>query len=326
MVCIGGIGYCDDLIPFEPVDGVGYLNYPLSPETWEDQIFSFVRRDLYQLVRYAAAKVACKTADWGYGHMAPLGLGDMSEADGATPGTSLGSLRHPAGTHEDGRDIDTGYFQLYATDHLLRPVGDHHHGTTDVYHLVTEPFAMDLWRSAYFIACLAEHPGLRVVGVDGRIGVRMEPALDELVTEGWISPELRASIPLAYEVEDTGQYWFLHHHHHMHISMEPDFTDVAGGRPVAAAVRLTGCAPNPFNPSTKISYELLADRTVVLDVFDAHGRRVRTLLGGVAQSSGSHDVTWDGRGDDGRRLASGVYIYRLQAGREAVRGRVVLVK
>jgi hypothetical protein len=205
-------------------------------------------------------------------------------------------------------------------------VGDHHEGTADVYHLVSEPYALDLWRSAYFIACLAEHPGLRVVGVDGRIGVRMEPALDELVTEGWISPELRASIPLAYEVVDTGQYWFLHHHHHMHISMEPEFTDVAGGRPVAAAVRLTGCAPNPFNPSTTISYELLADRMVALDVFDAQGRRVRTLLDGAARAAGPHSAEWDGRDDGGVRLASGVYVFRLRAGDEAVRGRVVLVK
>ena len=171
------------------------------------------------LIKYAAAKVACKTADWGYGTSAPLGLGDMSEADGSTPGTNIGSLRHPPGTHENGNDIDTAYYQLFSPDNLLRPVGDSYIGTVDQYHIIDDPYALDLWRTALFIAYMSEHPELRVIGVDGQIGLLLEPVLSELVILGWVDQALYESIPLAYEVTNQGHGWYRFHHTHMHISM-----------------------------------------------------------------------------------------------------------
>jgi hypothetical protein len=176
-----------------------------------------------QLVQYATAKVACKTAYWEYGNMEPLALGDMSEADGSTPALlSLGMYYHPPGTHEDGRDIDTAYYQVFSDDNRLRPICVHYDS-----HCVDTPYALDVWRTALYIAYLAEHPLMRVVGVDGQVGVILEDALDALVNAGWISGELRNSIPLAYEVEDTGRGWFRYHHHHNHISMNYVYDAVA---------------------------------------------------------------------------------------------------
>jgi hypothetical protein len=209
------------LVLFEPAIGVGYLDFPSPPETEQSQYFSYIRRDLMLLVKYATAKTACKTACWDYGNLAPLGLGDMSEADGSTPGTSFGYLRHPVGTHEDGRDIDTAYYQLFSTDNRLRPVGEHYVGYFEAYHLTGPPYALDTWRTALYIAYLSEHPRIRVIGVDGQIGPVLEEALDALVEAGWLDAGLRESIPLAYEVEDTGLGWYYFHHHHMHISMNP---------------------------------------------------------------------------------------------------------
>jgi hypothetical protein len=219
LYCMGDAEYCSELVPFEPTTGPGYLDYPSSPETDENRYFSYLRRDLMLLVKYATAKIACKTADWDYGNFAPLGLDDMSEADGSTPGTSFGFLRHPLGTHDGGRDIDTGYYQLYAADNLFRAVGVHYDGYFEALHLVEPAYALDVWRTALFIAYLSEHPRVRVIGVDGQIGLVLEDAFDELVELGWIDPDLRESIPLAYEVEDTGLGWYYFHHTHMHISM-----------------------------------------------------------------------------------------------------------
>ena len=70
--------------------------------------------------------------------------------------------------------------------------------------------------------------------------------------------------------------------------------------------------PNPFNPSTTIMYALPGEGRVVLEVFDITGRRLRTLVDGV-RVSGRHREVWDGCDDRGRQVASGVYIYRLQA-------------
>jgi hypothetical protein len=230
LYCVGSAEYCSELVPFVPESGPGYLNYPINGETEEDQYRSYATRDLVQLVKYAAAKVDCKAADWTYGTLEPLGLGDMSEADGSIPGTSIGYPGHPPGTHEYGLDIDTAYFQVYSGDNLLRQVGYHYEGYDDAFHLTEPPYALDAWRTALFIAYLSEHPRLRVVGVDGKVGPILEDAFDHLALEGWITWDLRDSIPLAYEEEDTGLGWFLHHHHHLHASTNPLYDIVSSAK------------------------------------------------------------------------------------------------
>jgi len=222
LLCAGSASHCSELVSFDPREGPGWLDYPLNGETWSDQWRSYLRRDLRQVLMYATAKVACMTADWGYWPLSPLGLGDMSEADGSIPGTSTGYPGHPAGSHEHGLDADAAYYQLFAPDNLLRVIGVHHDALyVDQGHLVEPPYALDVWRTALFLACLSEHPRVRVIGVDGQAGLLLEEALDDLVFLGWLDSDQRESIPLAYEVEDTGGGWFLYHHHHLHVSLNP---------------------------------------------------------------------------------------------------------
>ncbi len=71
--------------------------------------------------------------------------------------------------------------------------------------------------------------------------------------------------------------------------------------------------PNPFNPETTIQYRVAEASRVTLKIYDLLGREVRTLLDDV-RPVGTHSLSWDGRDDRGRLLASGVYIYRLRAG------------
>lgn len=78
---------------------------------------------------------------------------------------------------------------------------------------------------------------------------------------------------------------------------------------------LFGNFPNPFNPSTTIRYRL--DHTglkpTTLAIYDALGQKIRTLVN-ESQSSGLYEVRWDGRDDQGRAAASGVYMYLLKSG------------
>lgn len=86
-------------------------------------------------------------------------------------------------------------------------------------------------------------------------------------------------------------------------------TSSASLPPVAAA--LLGNAPNPFNPSTHISYVLPAGgATITLTVHDLAGRLVRTLVSGT-RTEGRQVAAWDGCFADGRPAPGGVYLYRL---------------
>ena len=94
------------------------------------------------------------------------------------------------------------------------------------------------------------------------------------------------------------------------------FAHAPGVSPVGegprAAALLHPNYPNPSNPTTTFSFELAyADRAELM-IIDARGRLVRTLIQGELPA-GHHQVVWDGRNEEGRPVASGVYYYRLRA-------------
>ncbi len=251
LECTGGATYCAELVPFEPVQGPGYDNYPINGETSTNQYRSYLRRDTMMLIQYATAKVACKTAGWTSGDNWPLGLGDMSESDGSIPGTSVGSPGHPSGTHTNGFDIDLAYYQTGQSDNHLRPICDHYENGQDVYHCTSAPTSLDAWRSALFIGYLAEHPSLRVIGVDGQAGGPITAALNQLCTDGWIDAAACQNVSLAYEVTNQGYGWFQFHHHHMHVSMSQPSYKSALHTPAplgAMPCHVPGCQPMVTHP------------------------------------------------------------------------------
>ena len=74
--------------------------------------------------------------------------------------------------------------------------------------------------------------------------------------------------------------------------------------------------PNPFNPETTIRYQLPEAGEVTLEVYNMLGQVVRTLVEREFQSAGRYLYKWDAADDNGRSLSSGVYFYRITAGRE----------
>jgi hypothetical protein len=84
-------------------------------------------------------------------------------------------------------------------------------------------------------------------------------------------------------------------------------------------------APNPFSESTRITFTLSQRSHVTVGVYDIMGRRVKTLLDRPL-SGGSHEVRWDGRGDDGHKMSSGVYLYRLETGTFQEVRRMTLIR
>ncbi|MBN2171338.1 MAG: immune inhibitor A [Candidatus Krumholzibacteriota bacterium] len=101
-------------------------------------------------------------------------------------------------------------------------------------------------------------------------------------------------------------------------------TTPAGPAPPAAAPAVAAF-PNPFNPKTTLRFTLTEAGEASLAVFDVHGRRCCRLVAGTLPA-GEHAVDWDGRDDAGRRLASGVYLVRLESGGACAAARLVLLK
>jgi len=95
--------------------------------------------------------------------------------------------------------------------------------------------------------------------------------------------------------------------------------------PDATAVALSPNYPNPFGPSTTVSFLLPEPSHVSLRVYDVSGRLVRELAD-TRIEAGSHVRTWDGRDDDGRAVAAGVYFFRLGVGSRTETRRTVLVR
>jgi len=88
---------------------------------------------------------------------------------------------------------------------------------------------------------------------------------------------------------------------------------------------LRPAAPNPFNPATRLAYDLPAQADVHLAVYNALGQTVRVLVNGT-QAAGTHEITWDGRDAQGRAAASGAYVILLRAGEQTRQQRVVLAR
>jgi len=94
-----------------------------------------------------------------------------------------------------------------------------------------------------------------------------------------------------------------------------------GGSSLAASV-----SPNPFNPEGTLSFVTKRPGAMRARLFDMNGRLVRTLADQSSAAAGYHDIRIDGRGENGARLASGVYFFRLETADGQTVGRISILK
>jgi hypothetical protein len=99
----------------------------------------------------------------------------------------------------------------------------------------------------------------------------------------------------------------------------------APGDVAAALTPRLDAYPNPFNPMTRLAFELPRDGRAVVRIHDLTGRVVRTLVDGQREA-GRHEVTWQGRDDQGQPLASGVYLAQLRTDQGTESHKLVLAK
>jgi len=100
-------------------------------------------------------------------------------------------------------------------------------------------------------------------------------------------------------------------------------SDTRDEAPQVIRLALSPSAPNPSRGETRIGFALPHDGAVSVEIFDATGRLVRSLLD-EEMSAGEHAVVWDGRDGRGESAASGIYFYRLTTPEGTLRRSMVL--
>ncbi len=175
------------------------------------------------------------------------------------------------------------------------------------------------------IGCLDEGPDGRIFAASGGRGIYM--STDEglswqmLRTDGLFN---RYFISLA--VDDDGYVYVGTAGAGVFRSTHPVVTGMpANKNGNDAGYELHQNYPNPFNSSTMITYQLSMNAKARITICNLLGQEVRTLMN-ARQKAGQHKVVWDGRDNSGRTVASGVYLYRLEVGRQVKTRKLVLLK
>lgn len=156
---------------------------------------------------------------------------------------------------------------------------------------------------------------LIVVGVDGPDASKFDRTGDSFT---WDTSEGAPPVVVRFELEpedksNSNVRFFIRITDRCDQTVDVDpIMDLGGSERIGDFV-LHPAFPNPFNPQTQIRFDLPEASNVSLVVYDLMGREVATLVSGH-MDEGTHEVTWDSRTSSGEQVASGVYMYRIDAG------------
>jgi hypothetical protein len=96
-------------------------------------------------------------------------------------------------------------------------------------------------------------------------------------------------------------------------------------RPAPEEYSLSDAYPNPFNPTTTLSFSVPTEGVVSLNIYDMTGRMVSTLVDGNLEQ-GYHSITWNGKDSNGHAVSSGMYIYSLNGEGVSITKKMVMMK
>jgi len=102
-------------------------------------------------------------------------------------------------------------------------------------------------------------------------------------------------------------------------------TPVTDGSIPALMTELTGNYPNPFNPETTIAFSVAEPNNVSIDIYNLKGQKVRSLVNDRFDT-GHHSIVWNGADDNGRKVSSGIYFYRMKSGTYTSSKKMILMK
>lgn len=183
---------------------------------------------------------------------------------------------------------------------------------------------------------------LRVIAAGGQSADTSNAFFTLYETPAWLTAETASGALAVDEYVDAdldfdtsglgpGDYtaWLVWDHGpvvpHTVIPVQLTVASAVSMAPVQSAFVLRGARPNPFNPRTRIAFELPGTAVTTIDVLDVRGRRVRRLFLGTL-GAGAHEQVWDGRDDRGQAVGAGVYLVRVRAGAHTGTTKILLAK
>jgi len=88
---------------------------------------------------------------------------------------------------------------------------------------------------------------------------------------------------------------------------------------------LLSAYPNPFNPSTTISFDLIKSESVSINIYNIKGQLIKSLANKV-YDKGNHSIVWDGKDNNNINCGTGVYFYKMKTGRTTQTKKMMIIK
>ena len=118
----------------------------------------------------------------------------------------------------------------------------------------------------------------------------------------------------------TGEGWYIDDIHYSNTTGSNNDTII----PITN--QLYSNFPNPFNPTTTISFDIAqASSFVTLDIYNIKEQKVKTLVNDDLEV-GKHTILWDGKDDSGKSVSSGIYFYKMKTAKYTSTRKMILMK
>ncbi|MCD4651460.1 MAG: carboxypeptidase regulatory-like domain-containing protein [Candidatus Cloacimonetes bacterium] len=136
----------------------------------------------------------------------------------------------------------------------------------------------------------------------------------------WQGIEFQLCVIAVYDGGDSDMVCFTWFPWMTVVPLEGSDTDLI---PVTTA--LGSNIPNPFNPETAINYTMQQTGHVVIEIYNAKGQKVKTLVN-TAMEAGNHSIVWNGKDENGKSVKSGVFFYRMKTGHYISTKKMIMLR
>jgi hypothetical protein len=153
------------------------------------------------------------------------------------------------------------------------------------------------------------------------VTIKYSPSGDQLWVKGFDGPANGNDIAYAAAVDDFGNLyvagWSIgvgtaYDFATVKYVQEEVFVEEEDQEEIVSSFVLFQNFPNPFNPQTVIEYNLNCPSELSIKIYNIKGQLVKTLINGHREK-GSHQISWDGKDEKGKKTSSGIYFYQLKA-------------